>query len=243
MGSPSLFSRVVISCEHGGNDIPATYLSLFRSRQARSALADHRGWDIGAAPLAGQLSDRLNAALYVCTTSRLLIDQNRSLHHRSLFSTFSNTLSPSEKRQVIAEIYQPHRAAILAELTSAGRTGKPILHLAVHSFTPQLHGESRNADVGLLYAPTRVFERDFCLGLKDFLQHRLPALRVRRNYPYRGTADGLTTALRKTLPERHYAGIELELNQACLKRVAPTLVDALGEFIATRVAPRSPHQR
>jgi hypothetical protein len=36
---------------------------------------------------------------------------------------------------------------------------------------------------------------------------------VRRNYPYRGWSDGLTTALRRRFAERAYVGIELEVNQ------------------------------
>jgi hypothetical protein len=41
-----------------------------------------------------------------------------------------------------------------------------------------------------------------------------PALRVRRNYPYRGQADGLPTWLRRKFPDRAYVGLEFELNQA-----------------------------
>ena len=39
---------------------------------------------------------------------------------------------------------------------------------------------------------------------------------MRRNAPYRGDTDGLTTALRRELPEGRYLGLELELNQALL---------------------------
>jgi hypothetical protein len=35
---------------------------------------------------------------------------------------------------------------------------------------------------------------------------------LRRNYPYRGQSDGLTTALRRQFGAR-YLGIELEINQ------------------------------
>jgi hypothetical protein len=36
---------------------------------------------------------------------------------------------------------------------------------------------------------------------------------VRRNYPYRGSADGLTTHLRRLHPDGRYAGVEIEVNQ------------------------------
>jgi hypothetical protein len=38
-------------------------------------------------------------------------------------------------------------------------------------------------------------------------------LRVRRNYPYLGTADGLVSFLRKEFSSELYIGIEIELNQ------------------------------
>jgi hypothetical protein len=41
---------------------------------------------------------------------------------------------------------------------------------------------------------------------------------VRRNYPYRGTADGFTTYLRRQFSARKYLGIELEVNQSLLGR-------------------------
>lgn len=36
---------------------------------------------------------------------------------------------------------------------------------------------------------------------------------VRRNYPYRGSGDGLTSYLRRRYPATRYIGVELELNQ------------------------------
>ena len=88
-----------------------------------------------------------------------------------------------------------------------------MLHLSVHSFTPAIDGRVRNADVGLLYDPARTAERRVCQQLQRALQSAHPELRVRRNYPYRGTADGFTTYLRRLFPDKQYAGIEIEINQ------------------------------
>jgi len=41
-----------------------------------------------------------------------------------------------------------------------------------------------------------------------------PQLRVRRNYPYAGKGDGLTSHLRAHFAQSDYVGIELEVNQA-----------------------------
>jgi hypothetical protein len=46
------------------------------------------------------------------------------------------------------------------------------------------------------------------------LHWEAPHLRVKKNYPYRGWTDGLTTTLRGKFPARRYVGIEIEVNQA-----------------------------
>lgn len=90
------------------------------------------------------------------------------------------------------------------------------IHVAVHSFTPVLAGKRRNADIGLLYDPASALERRIVTCWQSAIRRvdRGPA--VRRNYPYRGTTDGLTTTMRNRFDPDRYAGIELELNQARL---------------------------
>ena len=67
----------LVTCEHGGNQIPAAYADLFCGWQAR--LCSHRGYDIGALVMARALAAALQAPLVASTVSRLLIDLNRSL--------------------------------------------------------------------------------------------------------------------------------------------------------------------
>jgi predicted N-formylglutamate amidohydrolase len=150
------------------------------------------------------------------TVSRLLIELNKSQGHPRLFSDFSSGLSGSDKALLLNEYYLPHRAAVRAAIAGQARGGRRSLHIAVHSFTPRLAGEARSADVGLLYDPNRTAEKDLCLRWKAALKEVRPELRVRRNYPYLGVEDGLTTALRCDFQERQYLGIELEVNQALL---------------------------
>jgi predicted N-formylglutamate amidohydrolase len=83
----------------------------------------------------------------------------------------------------------------------------------VHSFTPRWKGRVRAVDVGLLHDPARAIERELVERWLDALRRAQPALRLRRNRPYLGTTDGLTTALRGRLDARRYAGIELEVSQ------------------------------
>jgi predicted N-formylglutamate amidohydrolase len=203
--------RVVLSCEHGGNRIPAPWRGRFA--RARAALESHRGWDPGALRLAREMSRALDAPLVCATVSRLLVELNRSRGHPLLFSEFMRDLDAERKEAVLARYYRPYRRNLERLVAQRLRRGAPVVHLSCHSFAPRLNGHPRRADVGLLYDPARATERRFCDSWRKALAAALPELRIRRNYPYRGNADGLTTALRRRFGEREYLGIELEVSQ------------------------------
>jgi predicted N-formylglutamate amidohydrolase len=203
--------RLLFTCEHGGNRLPSRYAGLFR--RARGVLASHRGYDAGALELGRFLSKQLGAPLMHATTSRLLVELNRSLHHRRLFSEFTRGLSPSDKQALLELHYHPYRRRVEAAVADAISHGDSVLHISVHTFTPELNGAPRTADIGLLYDPSRPREKRCCLAWRDALRRLRPDLRVRRNYPYLGKADGFTTHLRRRWADDQYAGIELEVNQ------------------------------
>ena len=92
------------------------------------------------------------------------------------------------------------------------KSNQQVLHLSIHSFTPNLNGDERIGDIGLLYDSRKKKEREFCKKLKDKFLQQNPNLKVRFNYPYLGKADGFTTFLRKQFP-MNYLGIEIEINQ------------------------------
>jgi predicted N-formylglutamate amidohydrolase len=212
--APHDSSRLIVTCEHASNAIPNRYRELFASSRAQKTLRGHEGIDLGANHLARVLANRLGAPLIEGTVTRLLVDLNRSLHHPELFSRFSLSLSTADKRQLLARYYQPFRQRTLQAIERELTGGKRVVHVSVHSFTPKLGGSRRNADIGLLYDPGRAAERELCLAWQSHLGSTLPELRVRRNYPYRGVADGHATALRRQLADQPYVGIELEVNQA-----------------------------
>lgn len=220
---------VLITCEHGGARVPAAYASLFAHR--KRLLASHRGHDLGALPLARQLARALGAASLFATTTRLLADLNRSLGHPQLFSEITRALPPAERDALVERHWRPHRDAVAAQLSRLAASGRPVVHIAVHSFTPVLHGRRRPFGIGLLYDPAREPERQFVRAWQQALVDGAPALRVRRNQPYRGTSDGLTTACRRKLPASRYIGVELEVNQRLLMG-GPQLARGIGRMIA-----------
>jgi predicted N-formylglutamate amidohydrolase len=206
----------LVTCEHGGNRVPARHAHLFRGWKRR--LQTHRGFDIGALRMAQDLARSLDAPLVASSVTRLLIDLNRSIGHRDLHSDASRAASPAEIERMVRDHYLPYRRQVEGLVGAAVRGGRRVIHISSHSFTPRLHGEVRHADVGLLYDPARPGERQLCEAWKAAFQCLAPGLTVRRNYPYAGKNDGLTSHLRKRYPPRRYVGVELEINQALVVR-------------------------
>lgn len=200
--------HLLLSCEHASNEIPKTYQSFFKGHEA--TLNTHRAWDIGAYTSYQYLLKAFPQALHQhAPWSRLLIELNRSKHHKNLFSEFTDCLARDEKIKLVNNYYEPYRQEIIEMIS----LHLPLIHIAVHSFTPSLNNKERNADIGLLYDPKRSSEKLFCQDWKKSLQAIAPQYKVRKNYPYQGKTDGLTTALRKQFSEKNYLGIELEINQ------------------------------
>lgn len=222
--SPPRIDHVLITCEHGGHNIPSAYRRLFRGRER--LLDSHRGWDPGSLQLARLLARHLDAPLIASTTSRLLVDLNRSVSSPSLFSKFSAALSSEERVRVLAEHYGPYRASVEREvrrmMRQKRRRGGVVLHLSVHTFTPVFRGEVRETDIGVLFDPSRELEALFCgVWLRELRAGASPLRRplvVRANDPYKGTDDGLTTHLRGMLPADRYLGVELEVCQRFPRR-------------------------
>ena len=204
--------RPIVTCEHGGREVPGELAELFAGQE--DLLAGHRGWDPGALELAERLAARLGAPLHAARTTRLVADLNRSAHSPELLSERTRTLSAGRREAVLAAHWRPYRRAVEeAAAALAAAAAGPVLHLSIHSFTPVLDGVVRDLDLGLLFDPSRDAEVAFCHRLGRALGAALPTLVVADNRPYLGTADGLTTHLRGRLPPERYLGIELEVNQ------------------------------
>ncbi|MEH0153886.1 N-formylglutamate amidohydrolase [Limibacter armeniacum] len=202
---------LIITCEHGGNQIPHAYQTLFMEK--REVLKSHKGYDLGALDLFQFLTEHIDHTFALSsTTSRLLIELNRSLHHTQLFSPFTLLLDQKEKQLIIEQYYLPYRNKVEHEVSRLINQSYQVLHLSVHSFTPILNGRIRTADIGLLYDPKKELEKSWAMEWKQHINALNPRFKVRMNYPYLGTADGLTTYLRKKYP-KGYLGVELEVNQ------------------------------
>ena len=206
-------SILILTCEHASNKLPAA----FKKAVPAEVLRTHRAYDIGALAVFRKLVKFAKPEFY-CEGkySRLFVDLNRTLTNKSAFSEYYDALeasdkSAAEKAKAQATAYwQEYRAAIDKFVKANAK--KEIIHLGIHSFTPVLNGKVRNTDIGILYDPSRPQECAYANVIKAEIKRLYPAMKVRFNYPYKGTSDGLTTTLRKKFGPQ-YVGIEIEINQ------------------------------
>ncbi len=201
---------LLLTCEHGGNDVPEEYSQYFQDMD--ELLNSHRGYDTGALHMSQSLSSLLCCPLVSTTVTRLLVDCNRSLHRKTLFSRVTRHLGEAERKDILEKYYFPYRNEATGWVQALIRGHGRVVHLSVHSFTPVINGRKRKTDVGILYDPRRPWEYELGKELQEKLK-KATGLRVWRNYPFRGWPDGLVAAFRKMYPDNRYTGIELEMNQ------------------------------
>ena len=216
---------LILTCEHASNRLPAA----FKKAVPAEVLKTHRAYDIGAVQVFRKLV-KFAKPEFFCEGkfSRLFVDLNRTITNKS---AFSNYLRNNENAKAQATAYWNEYRATIEKFVqqnigkdSRGNSGKSaenkeaeIIHLGIHSFTPVLNGKVRNTDIGILYDPTRPQERAYANVIKAEIKRLYPAMKVRFNYPYKGSSDGLTTTLRKKFGPR-YVGIEIEINQRFFQR-------------------------
>jgi predicted N-formylglutamate amidohydrolase len=142
----------VLVCDHASNRVPRRLGTL---GLATEQLADHIGWDPGAAEVARRLSAHLDAPLVSSGYSRLVIDCNRPLDHAASIPEQSAGvpvpgnlgLSAETRAARVETLFQGYHRAIDRLLDT--RANRPSLVLSLHSFTPILNGEQRPWPVGV----------------------------------------------------------------------------------------------
>lgn len=150
--------NAVLVCDHAANRVPRRLDNL---GLAPEQLADHIGWDPGAAEVARRLSAQLDAPLVLSGYSRLVIDCNRPLRSPELIPEQSagvpvpgnRGLSPEDRNLRINTLFQPYHRAIATLLDS--RAHQPSLLLSIHSFTPVLDNKPRPWHIGVSYGHDR----------------------------------------------------------------------------------------
>ena len=181
---PEGASALLLVCDHASRRLP---LSLGTLGLGEADLAAHIAWDIGAAAVARQLSERLDATLLLQNYSRLVIDCNRPPSAADSVPQVSGGIAIpgnqgldaadlSRRRSALFDPYQG-RLRNLLNLRAAAR--QQTVLVAIHSFTPNYLGTARPWHTGLMYhRDTRLAQALLGLLRAD------PSLCVGDNEPY-----------------------------------------------------------
>lgn len=176
----------LLVCDHASNRIPA---SLHRLGVSDEDLASHLGLDIGAAEVTRFLSNALHLPAVMAAYSRLVVDCNRRLDDPSAFTTgVGDTVVPGNQslthadREARANVfYWPYHHAVRDSLAALEHLGRAPVLIAIHSFTPELHGNLRPWHLGILWDS----DPRIPLPLIENLRAN-PDVRVGDNEPYSG---------------------------------------------------------
>lgn len=212
-------SNLILVCDHASNRVPACLNKLGLSD---AQLADHIGWDPGAAAVARLLAKSLDAPLVLSSYSRLVIDCNRPLASSELIPEQSagiiipgnQNLSSYERDDRIQNIFIPYHDAIDALLDARllSNPQHPAIFLSIHSFTPFLFNLQRPWHIGVSHKSddrfaknlynTLVRQDDIIVGfnepypIEDAFDYSIPTHGETRGLPsamIEIRQDGLTT--------------------------------------------------
>ncbi|SMX40347.1 N-formylglutamate amidohydrolase [Maliponia aquimaris] len=228
-------SPFLITCDHASNLVPPDLggtLGLPTSDMAR-----HIAYDVGAAGVARTLGELLDAPVVLSNFSRLVIDPNRGEDDPTLImKLYDGSVVPGNRHVDAAErarrldaYWRPYDAAL--GRMCARRDDVAIV--AVHSFTPQLHGRPlRPWHIGVLHA---AWDARLSDPLIDLLEAQADLV-VGRNQPYPGHLPGDAIDRHALRPGRHNTLIEVRNDlieedagqRHWGNRLAPLLAEALA---------------
>ncbi len=228
-------ARWCLTCDHAANTVPPMIaggdLGLPPEDMNR-----HIAYDVGAASLARELAQRLDAPAILSNFSRLVIDPNRGEDDPTLLMRlYDGTIIPANRNAGLPELaqrkallYHPYHDALAALV---GRRPDTVL-LSIHSFTPQLRGRPpRPWEVAVLYGRDDRLARplidrlraedDLTVGDNEPYSGHLPGDAVDRHALQQGRPNVLielrNDLIHDAVGQRHWAA-----------RLAPILTEALA---------------
>lgn len=150
--NPLASAPVLLICDHASSAVPSHLNELGLSA---ADLSRHIGWDIGAAQVTQEMSERMQATAVLGGASRLVIDLNRAPGDEgSIPAASDGTVIPGNRQLSqddigwrVDHLFKPYHAAIAEQIA---RLRQPVL-LSIHSFTPVLKDRPRPWHVGILW--------------------------------------------------------------------------------------------
>jgi len=204
-------SAFLLVCDHAGRRVPARLGDL---GVGPGDWERHIAWDIGAAGVCAALGPLLDAMCIEQVYSRLVIDCNRTPGHPTSIPPRSDGtevpgnqgLTEGQVAGRVADIFEPYHCAIAAEIERRQALGRPVVLIAMHSFTPVMGGVVRPWHAGVLH------NRDPRLGRALAVRLRAAGYHVGDNEPY-AVSDESDYSVPVHAERRGLAYVELEIRQ------------------------------
>ncbi|CCG07134.1 N-formylglutamate amidohydrolase [Pararhodospirillum photometricum] len=196
-------------CDHAGQQVPRA-LDLGVGDEV---LAQHVGWDIGAAAVTRFLADAFQASAVLAAYSRLVIDLNRAPGDPSAFPVEADghlipgnaALTESQQEARRDALFWPYHFAVAERLAHLWHGGKAPVLVCVHTFTPVFQGLTRPWHIGLLYN----HDRRLTDAVGRPLQENNPDIIVGDNQPYSGKEVGYTATVHAEPAGLAHLGVEI----------------------------------
>jgi predicted N-formylglutamate amidohydrolase len=210
---PNGAAPVLLTCDHASQRVPA---SLDRLGLTEMVLAQHIGWDIGAAAVTRRLAPLLDSPAVLAGYSRLVIDCNRHPSDPSSIPSESDgiaipgnaSLDAAARRDRRARLFEPYHAAIDQQLAHRAMGGRAPAVISMHSFTPQMKGFARPWYIGVLWDG----EGRIAKPLLSALRAELDPAAVGDNLPY-SAREPVGFTQRHHAFERGLPHVAIELRQ------------------------------
>jgi len=237
-GDPAAGGPFLFTCEHATNELPE-----WEPEPAdRATLADHWGFDIGAAELTRALAGLTRSAAVLSRFSRLVCDPNRDPAEPSFVVeavpgralSWNRGVDAAERRRRRERYFDPYHAAIDRAIRARRAAPGELRLVAVHSFTPVYLGEARPMEVGVLFDAhdEHAWRLEGALAAEGFA--------AARNAPYSGM-DGLIYSARRHGRAHDLVYLELEVRQDLID--APAKARAVAARIARALEGFAPPAR
>ena len=231
---PGASTRALLLCDHASAVVPAKLAQL---GLPDSAFREHIAVDLHAAAVTRLLAARLGLPAFLHGYSRLVIDANRYYDDATLCPAHSDgttvpgnlDLDHAARRQRWQQLHQPYHRAIADWLRPHLDAGAFPALISIHSFAPELGGQSRRWPISVLWNEDGRIAQPFMDALRT-----LDGLDVGDNEPYSGRV-GFGYTIAEHAEARGLPHLLIELRQDLLESASQR--EQWADLIARRLAP------
>jgi predicted N-formylglutamate amidohydrolase len=218
---------LVLSCEHAVCSVPEWHRERFKN--AQDLLTSYRGWDPGALNLAQAFAIKFRTPLTHGEITRLLIDLDLAPDNPQRFGQNLEDLTDDQLRRMNQRYHGAYLDAIRQRIRSGIGVSPPVVHLSVHTFSPESDLAPPDCDIAVLYDPARQNETLLAGTWIAALRAAAPDLAISDNPP--GSSGEVLHVLRNEYDPGSYLALRLEVCQAFFLNGAPWRWDKLKKLL------------